>query len=817
MKQRYLSTLPLLLLLILLITAGCTLVLDEYTVPEEEQGFDEPVTVESEAGSITYQYNEGVQPVTRNVQEYITHVEADTILYFRSDTPKKWLPVRGGLLAAGCTRLLPEGLNHRVLSVERTGDEYRVVTTLAKRQEVYKELKIKIETDYLAPQREVYDSLYLDSLGIDIDDLAEYDFSLVDSAYGEPADKAPKRVLCRPNNPKIQRFLEQRRTLATRAGNTKDKDTTITIPNLSIKFGPDWANLTLSGSISHSTHEHIYYEENQSADYKKSYTDDSSETTFDIKAEMDFTKDIVGGSTTEPLGVEKNVRLAKEMSDLLKNKNLPNKDKKLQIAAIKAIFPAPVPLLFVIKFEGSISFTGAIYGNAVVTYHHAKTRNGYIYENEEKTPIEETLAPAKTTLDDFFIGGQATLSAFVRAGIGIEIPGAGLGSTIGVGLKAGLEVSAQAQYSNHTCIDKENNYARAFIDFVADAEVYFAPLGVTIANPRIELINKSILNLKTHTNPLVDTKKTKYTYGISTADPNHKVLQYTSTICFSKLWTFNNMFHKEYTYPRVRVYHGSTDGPYKDFVTTGGHNTNNELQAEPDKEYKFVFTQDDLLNQEAEYIVVPCLYDALDDLTTEFRTHSKTYGKTKPKVTYNKYGQLRGITLRNYFNEKESQLDDPIKFEMFKDQFDRIYPQLNILQNYDFVLDNYYYYKFWFSLNFEHAPFIDQWGVDVEALRDNNKSHILIPTTRVTFGRGVYGTLTSGNKRIYLDFVSNRKSVEKGSDGISVRVRPFTISVIGEETSHSWTAWKDIYFNVYKTDTGSEDGYSATIGAEEDD
>ena len=67
MKQRYLSTLPLLLLLILLITAGCTLVLDEYTVPEEEQGFDEPVTVESEAGSITYQYNEGVQPVTRNV------------------------------------------------------------------------------------------------------------------------------------------------------------------------------------------------------------------------------------------------------------------------------------------------------------------------------------------------------------------------------------------------------------------------------------------------------------------------------------------------------------------------------------------------------------------------------------------------------------------------------------------------------------------------------------------------------------------------------------------------------------------------------
>ena len=135
MKQRYFRALP--FLIILLFTAGCTLVLEEYNIPEEEQGFDEPVTINNELGSVTYQYNEGVQPVTNNVQEYLTRVEDDTILYFSSDIPKKWLPTRGGLLAAGCTRKLPEGLNHRVVSVDKEGSEYRVVVTTATRQEVY--------------------------------------------------------------------------------------------------------------------------------------------------------------------------------------------------------------------------------------------------------------------------------------------------------------------------------------------------------------------------------------------------------------------------------------------------------------------------------------------------------------------------------------------------------------------------------------------------------------------------------------------------------------------------------------------------------
>ena len=809
MKQRYFRALP--FLIILLFTAGCTLVLEEYNIPEEEQGFDEPVTINNELGSVTYQYNEGVQPVTNNVQEYLTRVEDDTILYFSSDIPKKWLPTRGGLLAAGCTRKLPEGLNHRVVSVDKEGSEYRVVVTTATRQEVYKDLKIKIEYDYLAPHREAYDSLTLDSLGIDIDDLAEYDFSLVDSAYGEPRDHAPKRVLCKPGNQKVQRFL------ATRAGKSEDKDTTINIPNFSITFGSDWAQFTVGGKISHTSHQHIYYEEDQAADYKKNYTDDSSETTFDLSMSFDFTKDIIKGEVKQPIATEDYQTMCEKLAEVRKDKSLPKKDKKLKMAEIKAPFPAPVPLLLVIKFEGNISFSGSIFGNAQITYHHAKTRNGYIYNKGEKTPIQEILAPASTTVDNFFIGGTATFSAFVRAGVGLEFPGIGVGSTIGVGLKAGIELSAQTEFTNsHTRIDNENTYARAFIDFVVDADVYIAPLGFTIINPKLEILNKNIFNIKTHTNPLVDTKLSHFSYNIANIGGSN-VLQYKNTISFSKLWTFNNMFHSQYTYPRIRVYHGSLDGPHKDFVTTGGHNQNGELTAEAGKTYDFNFTQNDLIQEDAQYIVVPCLYDAMDDLTTEFRTHSKTYGKTKPKVTYNKYGQLRGISLRNYFNEKESQLDDPIQFEVFKDKFDRLYPQLNILENYDYVLDHYYYYKFWFSLNFEHAPFIDQWGVDVEALRDNNKNHILIPTTRVTFARGIYGTLTSGNKRIYLDFVSNRKSVEKGSDGISVRVRPYTIAITGEETTHSWTAWKDIYYNVYKSDSGSEDGYSATIGAEEDD
>lgn len=63
--------------------------------PEEEKGFDHPVTEDIEGGKITYQYNDEVIVLSETTQQYLVKVEADTILYFSESTPEKLLPYKG--------------------------------------------------------------------------------------------------------------------------------------------------------------------------------------------------------------------------------------------------------------------------------------------------------------------------------------------------------------------------------------------------------------------------------------------------------------------------------------------------------------------------------------------------------------------------------------------------------------------------------------------------------------------------------------------------------------------------------------------------
>ena len=239
--------------------------------------------------------------------------------------------------------------------------------------------------------------------------------------------------------------------------------------------------------------------------------------------------------------------------------------------------------------------------------------------------------------------------------------------------------------------------------------------------------------------------------------------------------------------------------PYHDFVTTGGHNTNGELTATPNQQYTFTFTSDDLHNifalttgnyeaEKSQFVVVPCLYDALDDVTTEFRKYSTTYGQSKPKVTYDKYGQVSGMSVRKLI-ETEGGEEGTEEYEAYKSGIEKRYGK--------FDLDSWYFYQFWFQLDFENAPYVDKWGFQVEILKDNYKSHVLMET-EVEVNHNLYGTMRSGKRKVLCEFISNYKTIEKGGDCMQVRIRPYTINVLGERTDHAWTGYKDIYFNVNK-------------------
>ena len=173
------------LILASLFITSCTLMMEDFEVPEAERGVDEPYTIElpDDMGSVTYQLNEGVIPITSDMLGNIAQVEADSIIYFYNYVSEDELPKVGQYLAASCSRTIPHGLNHQVLSVEDVGGLYKVVTKHASVDEVYEELDFDINFEYDDPI-EMYkllpDSAKVDSLGFAIVGEELIDWSVFD-------------------------------------------------------------------------------------------------------------------------------------------------------------------------------------------------------------------------------------------------------------------------------------------------------------------------------------------------------------------------------------------------------------------------------------------------------------------------------------------------------------------------------------------------------------------------------------------------------------------------------------------------------------
>jgi hypothetical protein len=155
---------------------GCTLSMEDWVTPEEDRGKDEPYTVESEYGTITYQFADSVLYVTDKVQEdYIVRVEHDSILYFNGNIPGKYRPYVGMKLATGCSHLLPYGLNHRVLSVEDVGGILKVVATKVSTDEVYEHLSYCIDADLVTANLD----------GLTEEELLDYGYELTVNEAGD--------------------------------------------------------------------------------------------------------------------------------------------------------------------------------------------------------------------------------------------------------------------------------------------------------------------------------------------------------------------------------------------------------------------------------------------------------------------------------------------------------------------------------------------------------------------------------------------------------------------------------------------------------
>ncbi len=773
-------------LLVLWLLAACTLSLDEYAVPEEKQGFDEPVTVELPVGTMEYQYNDGVLPVTRRIEEYITHADS-TAVYFSSDIPSKWLPVKGSLLAAGCSRTLPEGLSHRVIAVERVGSEFRVSIEPATRQEVYKKFEINLDFDYVAPDLPVYDSLQIDSMGIDPEDLTITDFSLVDSVYGAPEDGSPRYVRTRSERMTDSVTLNRTFTFSF----SKSEQSKI---DFTIDFG-----------IKHTLKQKVHYEESKDKNTKEQYSIDQSETELSIQGNIGGKKGKEIQQADSPYDPQEWDKLMEQLKEVGSADNLKKSPKIAKLA-----LPIPgLPVVLVFEFNSDISVQGTFFGGAKIKYSHPQMKVGYTYDGNTDTEkeINEKIRDGEVTLEEIYIGGKLSASLGLRVGAGTELPGLGIGATVGLGFTAGIEFNAQKRLvRGYTIVDEESTYIKFYSDFTADFRVYFAPLGLTLAGVTMPILNRRLFEKTIYFTPRINTTLTKGTFSVKTAyDPLYNedmpMLHYNVDFNFERLYTFNNYWSKMVTSPRLRVYYGDGfDFDYDDLKTKGGKLVSGEQVVEADSTYKFVFNQADLSKRESVITCVPCLYDATDKITTEFRSHAKHFGLQKPKISYYKYKQLKGFSIQEQYDKLEKDEGKEAADEFFED-LKFAFPTVALY---------YKYYSFWFKFKFENAPFINEWGVDVEMVGSNDNTDIIYKK-RVPVAENLNGSMRSGTKKLILEFVTYKASKVSGGDCYQVRLRPYSINMLGEETQHNWTPWRDIYHGVDNSDDADAETFSASL------
>ena len=181
-------------------------------IPENDNSSEEdndneavyvPQTEQTDNYTVTYQYQDGVVVLPEQAQTYISKIEADTILYFKEDTPDKYLPEEGDILSARSSEHLPYGLGCKVLSVDGKGEGYKVITTSAALDEIFAELNVKgsmtlvpvgqesrggLEDDFVSVNlnvKKVFNELDVDAgigLGIELDseiDLSKGKFDVV--------------------------------------------------------------------------------------------------------------------------------------------------------------------------------------------------------------------------------------------------------------------------------------------------------------------------------------------------------------------------------------------------------------------------------------------------------------------------------------------------------------------------------------------------------------------------------------------------------------------------------------------------------------
>lgn len=480
----------------LFLLGGCTLSMEDWITPEEDRGKDEPYTVESEYGTITYQFADSVLYVTDKVQEdYIVKVEHDSILYFNGNVPDKYRPYVGMKLATGCSHLLPYGLNHRVISVQDVGGILKVVATKVSTDEVYKHLKYCIDADIASPdfseitEEELEDYGYEMVIDPETGDTTLMDWNNYDVDKGLRPVGAKRRSLKRyksrmtrgddeyadggsadkdgvSSNTFLDIFIDTRDYGPIKDGIGFASDfkkglygkfvRNVTEAHDKMKFGDNvWGekmvNKELYAGIGFKCvhYSRVHAEEDTDAEYELKYTDSWSE--WEIKAEAGFSVSLNSGAFSDPQMAK---TYGKPKADFLQGMMAVSEDNKwlsqemcrekttwdnAKVRIIITATPIPLALLFQATFTPTVEINGSVSVSA--TYTSDKTRTGYeVKDGKERKISDEKIEKGHWSSPQVLLNGSLKIGATFRAAAGIEVAGT-FAVTVGANVDAFLEAS----------------------------------------------------------------------------------------------------------------------------------------------------------------------------------------------------------------------------------------------------------------------------------------------------------------------------------------------------------------------------------------
>ncbi len=757
------------LLIISFLLSCCTLSMEDYLVPEEERGFDEAETVQNEFGSVTYQFKDGVRSITENIQEYIVEVEDDSVIYFMDNTPKDWLPRVGDLVSAMCSPVIPFGLNHRVIDVRDVGGLYKVTCTGASRDEIFEKLIIDLDYELTTPDIPVYDSLYLDSLGIKAEDLVIEDLSLLEDYYGSEAmakAKKPRRAYRKTANWKHTRAALElpNEVLATRGEQSSDSvmywrmdKLTFTEPTTKTKFA-------LAGVLEKHSRQHVIYKEDKEEDYKKQVTTDKSYDIWKVSSSI-----TAGKSVFKPHDTQE-IKKLKELKQALKNLALVKPKGKKPIVGGKILFPIPfMPAVSVaFNISGNISFEGAVCVDVTVRQNHPETETVYEYKDGKEIyyPTKQ-IKSGNASLTDLQLYGSLSLSVQARAGIGIEITGTGIGGDVGIGITGKITLKAplieEQQYTDETTASliTDNSYLTLESFFFIDGCIYISPAGLELLKYTYTFLKETLFKTTLYPIPQVDKNLCKHTYTIQNDQVDNSInwTLFKTSMGFSHLWSIGPP--SNYCFPRMRVYLGGYGGECEVLkLATGEH-----AAVKEDETYSFEKKIE--TGRYDKIIFVPCIFDAMHSHYYEFRESAMTFGDAKPSFTFVKEKSRVSLSINKYFEEE-------IDGEEEQQEFLKEYG-LDKLPAWMRNLDKWFFHEHALAIDIKNMGMVEQWGMKVVVTSyPNGVAQKLIEKDVYVSKRNTY--LKAGKKTIVCSFVTN------WPQWINITFTPFTVDQMGNKT-----------------------------------